>query len=102
MPDYYNLWRGFAVEPRKGDCSKFLAHLHDNICQGDDALYAWVMAWFADIFQHPATRCGTSLALRGKQGVGKTKVGEVLRRCSACITSWWRTRATSPAGSTAT
>ena len=78
MPDYYNLWRGFAVEPRKGDCSKFLAHVYENVCQGDDALYAWVMAWFADIFQRPAVKCGTSLALRGKQGVGKTKIGEVM------------------------
>ena len=78
VPGFYNLWRGFAVEPRKGDCSKFLAHLHDNVCQGDDDLYAWVIAWFADIFQRPAIKCGTSLALRGKQGTGKTKVGEVM------------------------
>ena len=74
---YYNLWRGFAVEPRQGDCSKFLAHLHDNIGQGDDELYGWVIAWFADIFQHPGGKCGTALAVRGKQGTGKTKVGEV-------------------------
>ena len=77
-PDFYNLWRGFAVEPRKGDCSKFLAHLRDNICSGDAGLYAWVIAWLADIFQRPANKCGTSLALRGKQGVGKTKLGEVM------------------------
>jgi hypothetical protein len=37
------------------------------------------MAWFADIFQHPAKKCGTSITLRGKQGVGKTKVGQVLK-----------------------
>lgn len=74
---YYNLWRGFAVEPQKGDCSKFLAHLHDNICQHDDELYDWVIAWFAHIFQRPGTKCGTSLAARGKQGTGKTKLGEV-------------------------
>jgi hypothetical protein len=78
VPSFYNLWRGFAVEPRKGDCSKFLAHLRENVCDDDDDLYAWVIAWFADIFQHPASKCGTSLALRGKQGVGKTKIGEVL------------------------
>jgi hypothetical protein len=36
------------------------------------------MAWFAHIFQHPGQKCGTSVALRGKMGVGKTKVGEVL------------------------
>src|SRR5262249_47759153 len=79
VPDYYNLWRGFAVEPRKGDCSKFLAHVRENGCQNNDALYTWVMAWLADIFQHPEIKCGTSLVFRGKQGVGKTKLGEVMR-----------------------
>jgi len=77
MPGYYNLWRGFAVEPRKGKCSRFLAHLRDNVCQGDGELYDWVIAWFAAIFKYPGSKCGTALALRGKQGVGKTKVGEV-------------------------
>ena len=78
VPGFYNLWRGFAVKPTKGDCSRFLAHLHENICQGDDELYDWVIAWLADIFQRPGKKCGTSLALRGKQGVGKTKIGEVI------------------------
>ena len=36
-----------------------------------------MIAWFADIFQHPGNKCGTSLAVRGKQGTGKTKIGEV-------------------------
>jgi hypothetical protein len=76
-PRHFNLWRGFAVEPRPGDCSKFLAHLCDNVCRGDEALYNWVVGWLADIVQHPAKKIGTSLALRGPQGVGKTKVGEV-------------------------
>jgi hypothetical protein len=77
-PGAYNLWRGFAVEPRPGDCSRFLAHLHDNVARGCEAHYNWVVGWFADIVQHPANKCGTSLVLRGKQGVGKTKVGEVI------------------------
>jgi hypothetical protein len=73
----FNLWRGFAVEPKPGDCSKFLAHLRDNVCCGDESLYNWVVGWFADIVQNPAKKVGTSLVLRGPQGVGKTKVGEV-------------------------
>jgi hypothetical protein len=48
--------------------------MKDNICSKDDMLYAWVMAWFA---QSPEDKLDTSLVLRGKQGVGKTKVGEV-------------------------
>jgi hypothetical protein len=59
-----------------------LQHLRDNICGGDEELFLWVMGWFADIFQNPAPKApnkksGTSLVLRGPQGAGKSKVGEV-------------------------
>jgi hypothetical protein len=77
VPNHFNLWRGFAVQPRPGDCSKFLAHLRDNVCCGDEELYRWVVGWFANIVQHPGRKMGSSLVLRGKMGTGKTKVGEV-------------------------
>ena len=77
VSNHYNLWRGFEVVPRPGDCSRFLAHLRDNVCGGDEDLYQWVVGWFANIFQHPEQKMGTSLVLRGKMGTGKTKVGEV-------------------------
>ncbi len=47
------------------------------MCSGDEKIYKWVLAWFANMFQEPTNKPGTSLALRGEQGVGKTKVGEV-------------------------
>ena len=78
VPGHYNLWRGFAVEPKPGSCARLLAHLRDNVCRGDAELYAWVMGWFAQIFQRPGQKMGTSLVLRGKQGTGKTKVGQVI------------------------
>ena len=34
-PNQYNLWRGFAVKPKKGDCSLYLAHLRWTICRGN-------------------------------------------------------------------
>ena len=74
---YYNLWQGFAVEPRPGDCGKFLAHIRDNIAQGNTFLYNWIVGFFAQIAQKPDVKVGTALALRGEPGVGKTKVGEV-------------------------
>ena len=76
--NYYNLWRGFAVEPRPGDCSKFLAHLRDNIAKGDNDLFMWNIGWFAQIVQEPTVKLGTSLVYRGKMGTGKTKVGQVI------------------------
>jgi len=38
-----------------------------------------VVGWFAQIVQQPDRKIGTALVLRGKQGTGKTKVGEVFR-----------------------
>jgi hypothetical protein len=52
VPGKYNLWRGFAVEAREGDCSKFLAHLKENICCNDEETYRWVMAWAADMVHY--------------------------------------------------
>lgn len=80
MPDgYYNLWRGFSVEPveRPGAYRTFTHHLFHNVCGENAALYDWVFGWIAHVVQRPAERLGVSLVLRGKQGCGKTKVGEV-------------------------
>lgn len=68
---YYNLWQGFAVEPKEGDCSLFLNHIRDNLAQKNDTIYQYILAWMADIVQRPDQRPGVSLVLRGKQGTGK-------------------------------
>jgi hypothetical protein len=79
---YYNLWKGWAVEPApvgtQAKCQRFLDHVANNVCRGDDALFAWVMGWFAQLVQHPTDKLGTSLVLRGGQGSGKTIVGRVI------------------------
>jgi hypothetical protein len=67
----YNLWRGFAVTPLPGDCSLYLAHIRNVICQNDPILFTYVIAWMAQIIQKPSELCGTALVLRGKQGAGK-------------------------------
>jgi hypothetical protein len=77
-PGYYNLWRGFAVEPRPGGSySIFKDHLRTNVCGEDDKLFTWLFGWFAQMVQHPREKPGTALVLRGGMGVGKTKVGQV-------------------------
>lgn len=79
---YYNLWKGWAMEPAPpaspASCQRFLDHVADNVCAGDERLFAWVMGWFASIIQHPTEKLGTSLVLRGPQGTGKTIVGRVI------------------------
>jgi len=80
---YYNLWRGFRVEPRPGDWDLFEAHIYHVICSGDKDIFKWVKAWLARIFQNPGgERPGTALVLRGKEGTGKdsfvSQIGELL------------------------
>ncbi|MDV2986175.1 UNVERIFIED_CONTAM: DUF5906 domain-containing protein [Methylobacteriaceae bacterium AG10] len=77
-PGYFNLWRGWGCEPRRGGkYAVFRDHLLNNICGGDEALYAWVFGFFAHMLQRPRERLGVALVLRGGQGSGKTKIGEV-------------------------
>jgi hypothetical protein len=69
--DYYNLWRGFALEPSPGECSRYLDHIRGNIAAGNLAHYDWIVGWMADAVQNPTRRPGVSIVLRGGQGTGK-------------------------------
>ena len=75
-----NLWRGPAVGARPGKCELTLQYIFDIVCSGDAKIYAWVMAWQADIYQNPHEKPGTVLSIRGGEGTGKTKLGEIYRR----------------------
>lgn len=77
-PGYYNMFTGFGVEPRAGDCSKFLTHVLENVAQNNKDHYDWIIGFFAQIFQQPKEKPGTALCLRGKMGVGKTIVGQII------------------------
>lgn len=74
VPDAYNLWKGFSVQARPGDCSLLLAHLQDNVCQGDERLYSYLMGWLARMVQDPGSPGHVAVVLRGGKGVGKSFV----------------------------
>lgn len=84
VPGSYNLWKGFACEPRKGDCQKFLTHIHDNICGGNEEYTTYMLGWLARMIQHPDSPGQTAIVLRGKQGTGKSffvkQIGALLGR----------------------
>ena len=67
----YNLYGGFAVQPKRGKCDLFLRHVRENIAQGDKGVADYLIAWLADAVQNPSNRSGVALVLRGPQGVGK-------------------------------
>lgn len=86
---FYNLWRGFAKtelgpnEPvtdamRRG-VEAFESHILENVCKGDTGHFHWVMSWLAHMIQKPWEKPGTALVLRGKKGVGKTIIFEMMK-----------------------
>jgi hypothetical protein len=75
---FYNLFRGFAIDAAPGDCSLFLAHLLDNICQGDAAQFKYLMCWLADLVQNPGAKPGVAISISGKKGTGKSKLADTI------------------------
>lgn len=73
----YNLWQGFAVEARPGNCSVFLDHVQRNICNGNKEHYEYLLNWMARAIQHPACPGETAIVLRGAMGVGKSFLARV-------------------------
>ena len=80
---YFNLWRGFAYEPAPSGSSHpalnlFLEHLKLNVCGGSEALYRWLLGFFAHLVQCPEQKPEVAIVLRGGKGVGKTMVAETI------------------------
>lgn len=80
----YNLWTGFAVQPRPGDWSRLRDHIRDHLCGGDQEHFHWVMTWLASIFARPGVKVPSSIAVIGEQGTGKSKVFDWVRRAIGC------------------
>lgn len=68
----YNLWRGFAVEPRPGDKhARFLDHVRSDLCNGDEKTYEYLLSWMARAIQIPNSPGEVAVVLRGRKGTGK-------------------------------
>jgi Mesyanzhinovviridae DNA primase len=66
-----NLWRGFAVEPKEGNCDLYLAHLRENICRNNQEHFEYLLNWMANAVQYPGRRCEVAIVMRGREGTGK-------------------------------
>lgn len=82
----YNLWTGFSYKAieNHGKFDIFLDHLRVNVCNEDETLYKWLLAWCADLYQNPQRKLGTSVVMRGEMGVGKgvvaTHLGALIKK----------------------
>jgi Family of unknown function (DUF5906) len=74
--DTYNLWRGFAVEPRAGDWSLLRQHMLEIVCSGKQGWFDYYVRWMARKVQHPEEQGWTAVAMCGGEGVGKGIVAD--------------------------
>lgn len=77
---HVNLFHGFEVEPKKGECHliiDLLAHLCDN----DQDLLTWILRWIAYPLRNVGAKMPTSIIMHGDEGSGKNLFWErVVRR----------------------
>jgi len=77
--DEYNLYRGMLIEPdESGSCSMLYDLIREVWAQGDEQITEWVKEYFMHIVAHPGEKVGTSIAIRGGPGDGKSIVCEHL------------------------
>ena len=70
-----NLWQGWGVEPKPGDCSLILKHIAEVLAGGNAEFAEYiVLAWS---IQNPAAPAEVALVLIDEKGAGK----ETLVRC---------------------
>lgn len=79
-PRFYNLWRGFSVQPaatpNHPSVAAFLEHALKNVCLGDKQLFHWLMGYFAHLIQRPWQKPLVALVFKGAKGVGKNALVE--------------------------
>jgi hypothetical protein len=73
-PYIFNMWKGFSVKPVAGNCSLFLAHLHDVICAKDKKLSSWLMKQLAYWVQNSGEPGYVAIVFYGGKGWGKNSL----------------------------
>jgi hypothetical protein len=69
--DTLNLWVPHTVEPIQGCWTVIEDYLVDVICDGDLALFDYLVRFLAHALQHPEEKPGIMTVLIGDEGVGK-------------------------------
>lgn len=66
------------VDENDSDIQFVKEHILKVVANGNEQLAHWILSWFADIYQQPNSKPGTSLVLVGRQGAGKSSLSGIL------------------------
>lgn len=76
----WNTWRGWKYEPAAGDCSLYLEHIKNNICNGDTDINEYVLDFLAQMIQQPKKKIFHALAIKGQKGTGKSVFAQIVMK----------------------
>jgi hypothetical protein len=75
---WLNLWRGWAVEPKRGKWDKLQDLILNVLVDGNQAHYEYVLNWMAYMVQHPNNAAEVAICFKGEKGTGKGTLGRAL------------------------
>jgi len=69
--DIKNLWLGFAVKPKQGNCDLILKHILEVLANGDEVYANYILNYLAWTVQNPDKQAEVVLIFKGSEGTGK-------------------------------
>lgn len=72
-----NLFGGWPTVPVRGKCD-LLLELLLYLCNGERAVYEWVLRWLAYPLQHRGAKMHSAIVVHGPQGTGKSRFFEAI------------------------
>lgn len=77
----YNQWRGWGVEPKKGDITPWLKLIEFIFEGAEKSFVEWFLDWCAYPLQNPGAKMYSAVVVHGRTtGTGKTLIGYTLGR----------------------
>jgi hypothetical protein len=77
----YNGWRGWGVQPAKGDVKPFLKLVKHLFTESEEGAMEWFLSWLAYPLQNPGVKMYSAVVMHGRhRGTGKSMIGELMGR----------------------
>lgn len=81
-PDMFSYFRGYDYKElddyNEDVISAYLNHIRENIANGNEELYNYILNWISYILQKPGGKTGSCLVITGGQGTGKNTFTNVI------------------------
>lgn len=75
---WLNLWKGWSVQPVKGDWSLLKQLILETLVGGSQEYYEYVMNWLAYTIQKPSCAAEVAICFKGQKGTGKGTLGRAM------------------------